>query len=73
MSELKVWVPDTVVYEEGTEPFWLFSGPDGIVRRTEKFVERNIVTKFGNIKDMCEVCSVVKSNGNHDDYKLNRV
>jgi len=57
---LKLWIPDTIVYEEATEPYWLYSDPSGYVYRTENFQERTIVTKFGNQFAMSDLCAIVK-------------
>lgn len=56
-----MWIPDTIVYEEGgIEPFWLYSGLDGFVYRSEKFPERSVVTKFGNQFALNELSCIFK-------------
>ena len=38
-SLLRMWIPDTIVYEEG-EPFWVYSDHEGTVHRDERFLEK---------------------------------
>ena len=45
---LKMWVPDTLVYNDGDAPFWMYSGVDGLVYRTENFIDKHVLNKLGN-------------------------
>ena len=29
-----MWVPDTLVYNDGDAPFWIYTGVDGLIYRT---------------------------------------
>eukprot|EP00347_Sterkiella_histriomuscorum_P019089 403342991 len=59
-SLLKVWIPDTIVYQVGQEPFWIYSGFDGCVYRADKFYERSIVSKLGSKYMLNELSAIVK-------------
>ena len=47
--KLKLWIPDTVIYNDpGQQPYWVYTGHDGVVRKTEEFFDKDIVAKFAN-------------------------
>ena len=59
-SNLKLWIPDTVVYNDDWAPFWLYCSEDGYVYKTENFTEKHLQTKIGNPNNHNEVVAVTK-------------
>ena len=59
-SLLKLWIPDTIVYEQGIDPYWIYSGFDGLVYRTEKFYDKTVVSKLGNKYQLNELSAIIK-------------
>ena len=59
-SNLKLWIPDTIVYNDDWAPFWLYCSEDGYVYKTENFTEKHIQTKIGNLNNYNEVVAVTK-------------
>lgn len=57
---LRMWVPDTVVYNDGDAPFWIYSGVDGLVYRTENFIDKHVVNKLGNSGSPDELVAILK-------------
>lgn len=46
IQKLKMWVPDTVVYNDTDRPFWLYSNLNGEVCRFEGFTEMEVFDKL---------------------------
>ena len=59
-SNLKVWIPDTVVYNDNWAPFWVYWSDDGYVYKTENFNEKHLHTKMWNPNNLDEVVAVTK-------------
>ena len=57
---LKMWVPDTLVYNDGDAPFWMYSGVDGLVYRTENFIDKHVLNKLGNQTKPEELVAIIK-------------
>jgi len=47
-QKLRLWIPDTVVYNEADQPYWIYTNTEGLVCRSEDFYERHVVSKLGN-------------------------
>ena len=59
-SLLQLWIPDTIVNESGIDPYWIYSGYDGYVYRSDKFYDRMIVSKLGNKYHLNELSAIIK-------------
>lgn len=59
-SNLKIWIPDTIVYNDNCAPFWVYCSDEGYVYKTENFNEKHIHMKMGNPDNLDEVVAVVK-------------
>ncbi len=57
---MKLWLPDTIVFNDGDGPMWFYSGLDGYVYRTDSFIAKNITTKLSNYTSPDELVGVVK-------------
>ena len=57
---MKLWIPDTIVYQAGMDPFWIYSGFDGLVYRSDKFNDRTIVSKLGSKYMLGELSAILK-------------
>lgn len=70
INRLKIWIPDTIVFNDGDlPPMWFYSNEQGYVKRTDTFVSKNIATKLGNYASPDELVALVKSarfNSNND-------
>ena len=51
VQKLKMWVPDTVVYNDTDRPFWLYSNLNGEVCRFEGFTEVEVFAKLPSSSD----------------------
>lgn len=59
--KLQVWLPDTIVYNDpGLQPYWVYTGKDGIVWKTEDFIDKDIVSKMANQFKLDELVCVAK-------------
>jgi len=59
--KLHLWIPDTIVYNDGSnQPFWVYTGSDGIVRKTEDFTEKDIISKMANQFKLDELICIAK-------------
>lgn len=47
-AKLELWIPDTVVFNDADQPYWIYTNNEGLVCRTENFSERHVVAKLGN-------------------------
>ena len=60
--KLQVWIPDTIVYnDQGSGVFWVYTGEDGFVHKTENFQDKHIVSKLGDQYHLDEVAAIIKS------------
>jgi hypothetical protein len=60
--KLRLWLPDTVVYNDvGSPAFWVYTGEDGWVHKTENFQEKHVVSKLGDQYHLDEVTAVMKT------------
>mmetsp|Transcript_65013 Transcript_65013/g.119694 ORF Transcript_65013/g.119694 Transcript_65013/m.119694 type:complete len:830 (+) Transcript_65013:76-2565(+) len=57
---LQLWVPDTVVWEEGQQPIWYYSDEQGCVARTQEFKLQDIYKRFQRRKASGDVVAVMK-------------
>ena len=57
---LKLWLPDTVVFNDEDQPIWLYSGLDGYVYRTDNFYAKNVMNKLANYTSTDELVAVIK-------------
>ena len=48
IQKLKMWVPDTVVFNDTDRPFWIYSNLNGEVCRFEGFNETEVYSKLPN-------------------------
>lgn len=46
LHKLQLWVPDTVVYNDNCPPYWIYTGGDGFVYKTETFMDKHIIDQF---------------------------
>jgi len=60
-SRVKINIPDTIVYNDRDVPFWIFTGMDGLVYRTEKFNSKQVSEKLGNYLSANELVAVSKT------------
>ena len=59
--KLNLWIPDTIVYNDGgLQPFWVYTGEDGVVWKTEAFSEKDIISKMANQFKLDELVSIAK-------------
>lgn len=61
--KLKVWIPDTIVFNESdmnTASFWIYTNESGEVWRTDCFQTKNIATKLGRFTSSNELVAVIK-------------
>lgn len=59
--KLKVWIPDTIVFNETEMPtIWLYTNEEGEVWRTDTFQAKNITSKLGNFASTNELVAVIK-------------
>lgn len=68
-SKLKLWVPDTIVYNDTNRPYWIYSNLNGEVCRLEQFEMKHVFDKLKKVKD--DTCAVLKIQ--HYDSELGRV
>jgi LMBR1 domain-containing protein 1 len=61
INRLKVWIPDTVVLNDGDiPPMWLYSNAQGFVFRTDTFTSKNVISKLANYTSPDELVAVLK-------------
>jgi hypothetical protein len=61
-GKLKLWMPDTIVFNDGL-PMWIYSSADGHVFRTETFIDQHVLQKIGNMDNKEELVAVLKRAG----------
>eukprot|EP00347_Sterkiella_histriomuscorum_P010413 403376398 len=66
-DQLQVYIPDTIVYNDQQDPYWLYSNYEGHIQRANKFDERDVIKKLGNPFRIDEAIAVVKT----QDYDEN--
>ena len=60
-GRLKIWIPDTIVVNDGDlPPMWFYSSTAGYVYRTDSFNYNNVVAKFTKNTDKDELVAVFK-------------
>lgn len=59
-DSLKLWVPDTVVWEEGALPVWYYSDEHGHVARTHNFKMQDVTRRFQRKQAPDQVVAVMK-------------
>lgn len=68
--KLQIWIPDTIVYNDhGSGAFWIYTGEDGYVHKTENFQDKHIVSKLGDQYHLDEVAAIIKT---HDYDEIGR-
>jgi LMBR1 domain-containing protein 1 len=60
INRLKLWLPDTIVVNDGSVPMWLYSSEDGYVYRTDTFTSKNVIAKMCNYSSPDELVAVLK-------------
>eukprot|EP00002_Diphylleia_rotans_P030459 TRINITY_DN6261_c0_g1_i10.p1 TRINITY_DN6261_c0_g1~~TRINITY_DN6261_c0_g1_i10.p1 ORF type:complete len:804 (+),score=150.58 TRINITY_DN6261_c0_g1_i10:55-2466(+) len=45
-NRLKMNIPDTIIYGFNKNPIWIYSSPDGFIRRTDSFTESQVLKKL---------------------------
>lgn len=66
---LHMWVPDTIVYNDGAnQPYWIYTGEDGIVRKTEDFTDKEIISKFANQFKLDELVCIARTVRGESNY-----
>ena len=60
-AKLELWIPDTVVFNDADQPYWIYTNNEGLVCRTENFSERHVVAKLGNQYSIDELVAVCKT------------
>lgn len=58
---MKVWIPDTIVYHDNDNTFWLYSNEACVVWRTDNFNFKTVNSKFSNFCSENELVAVYKS------------
>lgn len=60
-NRLKIWLPDTLVFNDGDLPaMWFYTSQSGHVFRADSFNKRNIIQKFGEHCSPDELVCVLK-------------
>eukprot|EP00397_Hematodinium_sp_SG-2012_P033810 GEMP01036182.1.p1 GENE.GEMP01036182.1~~GEMP01036182.1.p1 ORF type:complete len:455 (+),score=71.36 GEMP01036182.1:96-1460(+) len=57
---LKVWIPDTVVFEKSGDPTWYYSRDDGLFLRTRNFTLEQLQARFRQDYSENAVIAVIK-------------
>jgi len=70
-KKLKVWVPDTIVYNDTQEPFWIYSNLQGEVCKLFSFSNNTILTAFGRGAEESQPVAILKKQCYN--YKLDKV
>ena len=73
IPRLKVWIPDTIVWNDLDQPFWLYSNEKGEVWRTDDFSTngKEVVTKLTNFSSSNElVCVLKRGSADSNEVKL---
>ena len=69
MGRLKLWLPDTIVINDGDlSPMWFFSSVDGQVYRTDLFNYNNVVAKLTKKTEKDELVAVFKKVNKNIQY-----
>lgn len=59
--KLQLWIPDTIVYNDmGSGAFWIYTGEDGYVHKTENFQDKHVISKLGDQYHLDEIAAVIK-------------
>lgn len=58
---MKVWIPDTIVYHEIENHFWLYSNEACVVWRTDNFNFKTVTSKLSNFCSDNELVALIKS------------
>jgi hypothetical protein len=59
LDRLKMWIPDTIVFNDGN-PIWIYSTMDGYVERLDRFQDKHVLTKLEKRDNMDEIVLVAK-------------
>ena len=71
--KLKLWIPDTIVSNDsGMQPYWIYTGSDGVVRKTEEFNDKDIVVKMANQLKLDELICIAKTVAGESAYGVKR-
>jgi len=59
-QRLQLWVPNTLVYDRESPPFWIYS-KDGFVYRTDDFTDSQAINRLGSVNkyELVAVCRTV--------------
>ena len=59
-QRLQLWIPNTLVYDGISPPFWLYS-KNGFVYRVDNFTDSQIVNRLGSVNkyELVAVCRTV--------------
>lgn len=69
----RLWLPDTIVFNDGDGPMWFYTGADGYVYRQDNFIDKNITSKLCNYTSPDELVALLKKTNyenNNNDIKL---
>ena len=60
VNRLKLWIPDTIILNDGDCSMWMYSNSQGFVFRSDQFTSKNAISKLANYTSPDELVAVVK-------------
>lgn len=59
-QRVQLWIPNTLVYDRESPPFWVYS-KEGFVYRTDNFTDSQAINRLGSVNkyELVAVCKTV--------------